>query len=250
MLRLRQVALAARDLEAAVADCVAVLGVEVAFRDPGVAAFGLVNAVMPLGDTFLEIVSPVRPETTAGRWLERRGGDAGYMVMVQTDDADSDRARMGALGVRVVWSIDLDDIRGTHLHPRDVGGAIVSLDVPVPPGSWRWAGPGWEAMGRRAPARELRGVELAARDPGALARRWGEVLERRPVAGGGGAYAVPLDRGTIRFVSGGDDGVVAVDVAVADPGRVLAAARARGCIAADDVLLCGTRVRLRPADTG
>ena len=41
--------------------------VEVAFRDPGVAAFGLQNAVMPIGRTFLEVVSPVQEGTTAGR---------------------------------------------------------------------------------------------------------------------------------------------------------------------------------------
>ena len=37
--------------------------------------------------------------------------------------------------------------------PRDVGGAIVSLDRPLPPASWRWAGPGWEEKGRNAEAR-------------------------------------------------------------------------------------------------
>jgi len=55
-MRLRQVALVARDLDPVVADCSAVLGVEVAFRDPDVSTFGLRNAVMPDGDTFLEVV--------------------------------------------------------------------------------------------------------------------------------------------------------------------------------------------------
>ena len=48
-MRLRQVALAARDLEKTVGDLCAVFDLEVAFRDPGVAAFGLVNAVLPVG---------------------------------------------------------------------------------------------------------------------------------------------------------------------------------------------------------
>ena len=59
-LRLRQVALLARDLEATVEDLRAVFGIEVGFRDPGVAFFGLANAVFPVGDAFLEIVSPAR----------------------------------------------------------------------------------------------------------------------------------------------------------------------------------------------
>ena len=140
-MRLRQVALVAHHLEPVVDDLCAALGITVAFRDPAVAAFGLHNAVMPLGDTFLEVVSPLQSNTTAGRYLERRGGDGGYMVILQCDDLDADRRRVAELGVRVVWSLDLPDIRGTHLHPRDVGGAILSLDAAEPPDSWRWAGP-------------------------------------------------------------------------------------------------------------
>ncbi|MFQ5351781.1 MAG: VOC family protein, partial [Candidatus Binatia bacterium] len=142
-MRLRQIALVARDLDPVVDGLCRTLGLEVGFNDPGVAAFGLRNAVIPVGDTFLEVVSPLRENTSAGRFLERRGGDGGYMVMLQTDDLEADRRRLDGLGVRVVWEITLDDIAGVHLHPRDLGGAIVSLDQPRPPESWRWAGPDW-----------------------------------------------------------------------------------------------------------
>ena len=36
------------------------------------AYFGLRNAVFALGDTFLEVVCPQRPDTAAGRLLDRR----------------------------------------------------------------------------------------------------------------------------------------------------------------------------------
>ena len=36
--------------------------------------FGLTNAVFTVGDTFVEVVAPAQPDTTAGRYLERRGG--------------------------------------------------------------------------------------------------------------------------------------------------------------------------------
>src|SRR5688572_7180451 len=64
-MQVRQVALVARDLEPVVDDLCAVLGLEVAFRDPGVAEFGLRNAVLPIGRRFLEVVSPVRADATA-----------------------------------------------------------------------------------------------------------------------------------------------------------------------------------------
>ena len=59
---------------------------EVAFNDPGVGHFGLENAVIPIGTDFLEIVSPVEADTTAGRFLEKRNGDGGYMIIIQVDD--------------------------------------------------------------------------------------------------------------------------------------------------------------------
>ena len=60
-MRLRQLALAAHDLEPTLEALCDVLGIEVGFRDPGVGAFGLANGVMPVGDTFLEVVSPETP---------------------------------------------------------------------------------------------------------------------------------------------------------------------------------------------
>jgi hypothetical protein len=247
-MRLRQIALVACDLEPVVADLCGVLGIEVAFRDPAVRQFGLHNAVMPIGDTFLEVVSPIEPHTTAGRFLDKRGGDGGYMVILQCDDLDTDRRRVAALGVRVVWSIDLDDIRGTHLHPRDVGGAILSLDAATPPASWRWAGPDWETAVRTDVAGEITAVELQADDPAALARRWSAVLDRPVARTSAGITRIVLDQGAIRFVhaiDGRGDGVSGIDVAVNDRERLLAAARGRRLPVADDhVVICGTRIRL------
>jgi hypothetical protein len=57
-MRLRQIALVGKDLEAAEADIRAILGLDYAYDDPGVGQFGLRNAVFPVGETFLEVVSP------------------------------------------------------------------------------------------------------------------------------------------------------------------------------------------------
>lgn len=162
--------IAARDLDAAVAELRAALPLGEPYGDPNVDYFGLRNAVMPLGDTFVEVVSPAREDTAAGRFLDRRG-DGAYMAMFQLDDLAGARARAAALGIREVWSVDLDDISACHLHPADIGAAIVSLDRPVPPESWRWAGP-WQPHGDA----RTTGLTLSARDPDALAARWGEVL--------------------------------------------------------------------------
>src|SRR3954469_18850515 len=101
-MRLRQIALVGQDLDACEADIRAILGLDYAYDDPGVGKFGLKNAVFPVGETFLEVVSPKQPGTTAGRLLEKRGGDGGYMVILQVEDIAEARARIAAANARVV----------------------------------------------------------------------------------------------------------------------------------------------------
>jgi hypothetical protein len=228
--RLRQVALVARDLEPVVQAARNELGIgdTEPFRDPGIAAFGLQNAVMEVGDTFLEVVSPVRPDTTAGRYLDRRGGDGGYMAIFQVDDLPAARARIADLGVRVVWQSDQPDIAGTHLHPKDVPGALVSIDWASPAGSWRWAGPRWTAQVPEHRPGGIVGVTVQSPHPVELARRWGSVLDREPRQVGGGA-ALEVDGGQVDFILPGDErgeGICEIEIAL--PGAEPRTARVGG----------------------
>ena len=230
-MRLRQIALVTRDLDTLVQDLCAVLGVEVCFHDPAVEIFGLRNAVMPIGDTFLEVVCPVKPDASAARYLDRRGGDGGYMVIVQSDDLEADRKRVALLGIRTVFDLDLEDIAGSHLHPKDTGGAILSLDQPRPPGSWRYAGPEWESKVRTGVTQEILGVEIQSEDPKMLAERWSRILDRKTCETEGGAPEIALDRGFIRFVRAEDgrgEGLSGLTVKAADPGSVMEKGRLRG----------------------
>jgi Glyoxalase-like domain len=177
MTRIRQAALAARDLEQTVGRLRGELGLGEPFADPAVAYFGLRNAVFAIGDTFIEVVSPAAPDTAAGRLLDRRGGDCGYMLMLQVDELAPARARARDLGVREVFEVDLDDIAEVHLHPADIGGAIVSLSSPDPAGSWRWGGPDWEE--RAVPGR-IAGATVAVADPHAARERWTRVAGEVP----------------------------------------------------------------------
>jgi len=209
--RLRQAVLAASDLEAVARELAAALSLGEPFRDPGVGEFGLANVVFAIGDCFIEIVSPTRPGTAAGRWLERRGADGGYMVLFDLEDPEPARARANSLGVREVWHIDLPDISGTHLHPADMSGAIVSLDGSRPYGTWRWGGPQWtERTGRGSPGR-LMGITVAVKDPHAAAERWGAVLgaEHAP----GDPLTLVLSGSEVRFVAAdGTEGITAIAV--------------------------------------
>jgi len=249
-MRLRQVALVARKLAPVVDDLTAVLGIEVAFNDPGVGRYGLENAVMPIGDTFLEVVAPTRPAAAGGRYLERRGGDGGYMVILQADDALAERARVEGMGIRVVERIDRPGAVGSHLHPKDTGGAILSIDGMEPPQEWQWAGPSWREHVRTDSSLAITGVELQSPDPAALARRWAEILQQQAERAERGEWRVRLPGGgLLRFVEATDgrgEGVSGVDLAVRDVAAIVARAKQRGLPTGDDsVMLCGTRFRLR-----
>lgn len=246
-MRLRQVALVAKDLDTQSKLVREVLGLGEPYDDPGVGEFGLRNAVFPIGDTYLEIVSPKDPGTTAERFLERRKGDGGYMAIFQVPDLEVERNRMADLGVQIVWEVNLDDAATIHLHPRDVGCGIVSLDWMNPPESWRWAGPGWESRSKTDVTAGIVGVELQSPDPQKRAERWAKVLtaEAQPAKG---CYVIDLDASAVRVVPVKDnrgEGISGVDIRVNDREAILARAKERGVPCDENcVTLCGVQFYL------
>jgi hypothetical protein len=178
--RLRQAVVTAADRDAVRKALEELLELGEPFADPGVAEFGLHNWVFPVGDTFLEIVSPTRPGTTAGRLLDRYG-DSGYMAIFQVESISSCRDHLRANDVRSIWNHDSNAIGSTHIHPQDIGGTIVSFDEPRPPGSWVWGGAGWEQRSTSQVVSGLAGITISGPDQAGLLRRWSAVLNVRPV---------------------------------------------------------------------
>ena len=128
--------------------------------------------------------------------------------------------RSAAAGVRVVWTSDLADIAGTHLHPRDVPGAIVSLDWADPPQSWRWAGPDWTGHAPPHRAEGLSGLTIEVNDPAGAAARWGAVLGL-DVRDDGGTAVIALEHAgqDLRFVAaaeGHGEGITEVRLTTED----------------------------------
>ncbi|MEM7768468.1 MAG: hypothetical protein AAF253_13435 [Pseudomonadota bacterium] len=221
-MRLRQLVIAAETLDTA--DTLrAVLGLGEPFPDPGVAAFGLVNAVFALGDQFLEVVGPTTDDAPARRFIQR-GGEGGYMAIFETGDIAGFRGRVDALGIRRVWEIDLDDIAATHLHPADLGAAIVSVDQPVPAGAWRWGGPDWQA--NSVPG-AFTGAAFESLDPARLAGRWADALGLSTEAEGE-TVTIPLEGGQLRFSPGPADRLTVFETALPDPDAALSRASDMG----------------------
>ena len=210
-MRLRQVALVAENLNTVRQELFQLLGLSEDYADAGVGEFGLENSVMAIGDTFLEVVSPTQTGTTAGRLLERRGGDGGYMVLVQTDDIEFMRNHTESLKVRKIWEFDSADTKAFHLHPKDIGGAILSVDQMEPPQSWRWAGPDWESR-QALWVSSIRSTSIQADEPEFMAKRWAEVLHE-PVQQIDNDWVVMLEDASIVFhkdVDGRGEGLSAI----------------------------------------
>jgi len=248
-LRMRQICLVARMLEPVVEVFRWVFGLEECRRDPGVGKYGLENALFPIGNGFLEVVAPVRDGTTAGRYLERRGGDGGYMVITQCADLAPRRARCEAVGVRIANEIRYADYQELQLHPRDLGAAMLSFSRQeggeLADGPWHPAASKGTPAAGTALVRAMTSAELQSADPERLARRWSEVMELPLSRDSRGRPSIALDDATLRFVPAADgrgEGLAGLDVSCADRGRVLSNARARGIAAADDaVAACGMR---------
>lgn len=255
-LRMRQICLLAHDLKKVREDIGAIFGLEVCYVDPAVGKYGLENFLMPIGNNFLEVVAPTREGTAGGRYLERRGGDGGYMVITQCADVKARRRHLADIGVRIVNELRSAESEGIQLHPRDTGGAIMSFDYndgwEDPVGPWHPAGHDWKPAVRTNVVSAMTAAELQCDDPMALATRWGSIMERPVLRDAHARPQLQLDDAVLRFVPATDgrgEGLGGLDLATRDRDHVLREAEKRGCprLDADTVLVCGTRFRLVPA---
>jgi hypothetical protein len=255
-IRLRQICLVAEKLTPVVEDFKAIFAIDVCFVDPAVAVFGLENSLMPIGGNFLEVVAPVKENTAAGRYLKRRGGDGGYMVICQCDTQETQlarKARAAVLNVRIAWEHEGKSFHGMQLHPADTGGAFFEIDwdsMGEPEGHWTPAGGSeWVNRMHTDVVKYYSAVEMQSADPRGLAERWSSIAEIALRKDSQGRLEMPLDNASVRFVEAADgrgDGLGSVDIVVGDRARVLAAAAARKReINNDQVMICGVRFNLR-----
>jgi hypothetical protein len=255
-LRLRQICFVARDLAAVQQDLAEVFGLSACHRDPNIASFGLQNVLMPVGTSFFEIVSPIREATPARRYLDRRGGDGGYMAIFDSDEIEGLRAHVAALGVREAAFLEYDGFNAIQMHPKDTGGPLLEVNR-TEGGSDLWgdyfpAGRDWPDHVRTERVRGIAGVEIQSPDPEKLARRWASILRLGAAVATQAGWQVAVDNAVVRFVRDADgrgEGLSAIDLQVNDLAAVRAAADRRGLgVRGDSLLVGGVRFHLRSSN--
>jgi len=256
-MRLRQIAVVASDLQKVGTEITGVLGAEACFTDPGVKQFGLKNTLWPIGTQMLEVVTPITNGTAGGRYIERRGGDGGYMVITQVDDVGRRRDRARELGVRVAFDLHHPDDGhdGIQLHPGDTGGSFFEMDQMLMPGGddvggpWYPAGKNWEPYVNTSRVKGISAAELQSPEPERLAQRWAEIAEIDLTSDADGQLMMQLDNAVLRFVEATDgrgEGLGGIDVITTDRDAVLEASDRLGCtVSEDQVAVAGLRVNLR-----
>jgi methylmalonyl-CoA/ethylmalonyl-CoA epimerase len=83
------------------------------------------------GETRIELVEPLGPDSPVAGFLEGRGGKSGiHHICFEVEDLDSEMARLrakGALFVDPGARLGGDGSRIAFIHPKSAGGVLIEL---------------------------------------------------------------------------------------------------------------------------
>ncbi len=113
---------------AAARDFYEALGLRVTHEET-VAHEGVRVAMLPVGESRVELLEPLSPETPVGRFLSKRGPGL-HHVALHVDDIESAWKELHARGVTLV-SPAIQTGAGGHLyffvHPKSTGGVLLEI---------------------------------------------------------------------------------------------------------------------------
>jgi methylmalonyl-CoA/ethylmalonyl-CoA epimerase len=126
--RIDHIAIVVDDIEAGLGFWRDILGLEVS-RVEEVAEQQAVVAMLPTGQSGIELVKPTDEESGAARFLRKRGPGMHHLCL-EVDDLDGFLDRLKASGVRLITPVALtgsDGKRMAFIHPESTHGVLVEL---------------------------------------------------------------------------------------------------------------------------
>jgi methylmalonyl-CoA/ethylmalonyl-CoA epimerase len=131
--RIDHVGIACRDLEEKIAFYSGTFGLQVVSReihqDQGVREAMLQVADGPAGASYVQLLEPLGPDTTVGRFIARRG-EGLHHVGYGVTDITAALTEIGAAGARLLDARPRHGSMGASiafLHPADIGGVLTEL---------------------------------------------------------------------------------------------------------------------------
>jgi methylmalonyl-CoA/ethylmalonyl-CoA epimerase len=126
--RIDHIGVAVDDLEEAVSLYSERLGMPVQHRET-VEEQGVEAVLLGVGESHVELLSPLSPETAVGRFLGRNGPGM-HHVAYGTDDIESALEDARAAGLELIDERPRTGIRGSRVafvHPKSTGGVLTEL---------------------------------------------------------------------------------------------------------------------------
>lgn len=127
------VAIAVRDLDAAIDWYAATFDAEVAHREV-VERDGVEEALLAVADSYIQLLTPTRPDSTVAKYLESRG-EGIHHVGYRVDSCAASLKQAVDTGARAIDAEPRPGSRGTtvaFLHPKTAFGTLIEL-VEEPP---------------------------------------------------------------------------------------------------------------------
>jgi methylmalonyl-CoA epimerase len=122
------VAIAVRDLDAAVAWYEATLGARVAHRER-IEQDGVEEALLAVAESYIQLLTPTRDDSPVAKYLERRG-EGLHHVGYRVSDCSEALERMSEAGADLIDKAPRPGSRGTtvaFVHPRSAFGTLIEL---------------------------------------------------------------------------------------------------------------------------
>ena len=126
------IGVAVEDLEEAVALYRDRLGMREQHRET-VEEQGVHAVLLEIGQAHVELISPIRPEGSVARFLERNGPGL-HHVAYRTDDIEATLRGLVSAGLRMIDEeprIGIGGSRVAFVHPKSTGGVLTEIVEPA-----------------------------------------------------------------------------------------------------------------------
>ena len=126
--KIEHVAIAVSDLDEALAHYKDVWGIEPEHRER-VEDQGVEEAMLPLGESYLQLLGATGPDTTVGKFIERRG-EGLHHIAYEVADLEGTLRELKAKGVPLIDETPRKGGRGhmvAFVHPKGNRGLLVEL---------------------------------------------------------------------------------------------------------------------------